>query len=481
MKGGTNQPPQVRYDASANTQARSWRCYDPSALTSDGLSYNKTRRSKAFCSQHDGLLALIAEHCKESAGVSSELQEWPEGADAAPVCARKPDQDTWPPYSPLPTPHGACYEPSRCSAFANVSLVLQTSHAERVPLLVDYGHWFGSVHFAVFGARGEDDEQCQLCRTAIGRASHPLPALRLHCVCLTLARERPIAYGRLKNGTDGKRRTRRASPMTAHAQYAAAMLQARDDARARGLAIRGVLSMHFDVLLNVRRFQGVPLDEFVWSMRAGLASRGGGPPCCYPITNDRGPAAKAKLPRGVEPPRHFFAASWRNGYDVAARAVAALTSRATPQELCIGWSDLVYVPRRWVGSLAGLLSGALKDVHNELATPTAINIVLGGRRARRWRLLSCTGSASDEYLWEGRLFPPSSFERCGHRLNYGPLRTGRVDPYQQAALASMLSPTWRPTKYCNLTSKDYHRLRCIAPTHAPAAASVASRELTRMS
>ena len=440
----------VLYDVSAKTALRTWRCYNTSALTTDLRAYNTTKHAKrGVCSRHEALLSVIQMHCRESAGVSEELQAWPRACTknaSLPCCGGRVSPEPWTPRL-LPTPFGACFDPARCSSFAQVSLVLQTTHAERVPLLLNYSHWFLTVHLVIFG--GPSSEQCALCQDALSQ--HTAASSRgTKCLCL-----HELSAVRLLNGskTVGGR-----SPLlfTTHAHTAGALLTAMKDARASGHQPVGLMYMHFDVLLNVRRFHGSPHGS-VWTLRAGLNPKMRDP-CCYPAHE-----GQERRVRGVDSYRSYYAAVKRTGgFRDAVRAVRDHQLLSPPlQAVCVGWSDLVYLPRRWVAAFASLLSGPLRHIHNELAVPTALHVVTGARRDK-WRLLRCTGSASDERLWDSSLFPPTSFEHCGHRLSFGQMRSGRTDPYQQAALQSMLSPDWSPSTHCNVSSARYDRLRCIS-------------------
>ena len=126
---------EVRYDRSRTSEVKGWRCYDGKALTSDRRQYNmSSSRRQAVCSRHALLLRVMEARCNTTDGVQAgaELQEWPEDGDDTPVCGRVADESPWPLDSP------ACLDPARCSAFANVSLLLQVSHAARVSLLLGY-------------------------------------------------------------------------------------------------------------------------------------------------------------------------------------------------------------------------------------------------------------------------------------------------------------------------------------------------------
>ena len=132
-------------------------------------------------------------------------------------------------------------------------------------------HWFASVHLLVFeqNASTHQQIQCDLCETAVrdspfglnGKdvsSSSSSTTANVRCICA-----RP-EYGTL----------------TAHASIAPAMRRAVHDAvHIDGRIVVSILFMHFDLLLNVRRFHTARFDAF-WTLRAGLAPQHI-EPCCY--------------------------------------------------------------------------------------------------------------------------------------------------------------------------------------------------------
>ena len=169
-------------------------------------------------------------------------------------------------------------------------------------------HWFASVHYLVFdqGDIHQQQPQCDLCETAV-RSSRFAPGKRTRgaaaarCICTRIGSE---AHSKL----------------TVHTSIAPAMRRAVQDATlVDGRIIVSLLFMHFDLLLNVRRFHSARFDAF-WTLRAGLTPKHVDP-CCYALSSPAqstnftealtapGRAHLLRMPRpGVLAPQRFSAA-----------------------------------------------------------------------------------------------------------------------------------------------------------------------------
>ncbi|TAQ84108.1 hypothetical protein B7494_g7573 [Chlorociboria aeruginascens] len=118
---------------------------------------------------------------------------------------------------------------------------------------------------------------------------------------------------------------------------------------------------------------------------------------------------------------------WGWGHGYYKDAVAASTTVKefgmdyvlNPEEFCLGWSDIYYIPRRFFADFI-FLSEIFMDfpVWHEVAIPTILHIIDQTRSSRARSVLdrigdcwgSCCASSPDvqDVLWN----------RCGHRLDY---------------------------------------------------------------
>ena len=140
----------------------------------------------------------------------------------------------------------------------DVTLVLMTPHAERIPSLLGYADWFGSVLFFL-----QDDavvrppakgalakpvvvlNQCALCRSAIANVS---ARRNVACDCHTGWAQATEAFRQ-------------------HAKYMPALQRAAQMRHPHRM--KGVMFSHFDMLLNVRLLEQVPSFRVPWVLESG--------------------------------------------------------------------------------------------------------------------------------------------------------------------------------------------------------------------
>ena len=140
----------------------------------------------------------------------------------------------------------------------DVTLVLMTPHAERIPSLLGYADWFGSVLFFL-----QDDavvrppakgalakpvvvlNQCALCRSAIANVS---ARRNVACDCHTGWAQAAEAFRQ-------------------HAKYMPALQRAAQMRHPHRM--KGVMFSHFDMLLNVRLLEHVPSFRVPWVLESG--------------------------------------------------------------------------------------------------------------------------------------------------------------------------------------------------------------------
>lgn len=138
---------------------------------------------------------------------------------------------------------------------------------------------------------------------------------------------------------------------------------------------------------------------------------------------------------------------WEAGYH--RQALAALQAvkelgrdyRIGAEEICIGSSDLYYIPRRFFSDFV-LLSQMFgeRQVHHELAVPTMIHIIDRTRRVNPYRSVvdrvgDCWGSGKIN-------FEVVVESRCGHKLDYHEPSTTSVFYSKLDEEASMLGKTF---------------------------------------
>ena len=281
-----------------------------------------------------------------------------------------------------------------CSPFSATALVVFVSHPERVPILHAYAKWFASLTFMVTGSAA-----CAACKEALERlrpasagAHTDATESGSSCTCVDdFDNTRPYGVGANYSGVGN-----------VHISFARVMLRV---ASARpGLA--GIVYMHADFVLNVRRFAGAPLAD-IWTARAGLSGRYRDP-CCYPLDNPifrRSPFMGRMGRSNTEWP-------WFGGAHRACHRAARLIGAT---HCCFGWSDFVYMPLRLLDTFTALLQ-RMGELFHEAAVPTAINRLAKSHGAT-WRLLPrCEGSATAGQLLASQLHKQLD---CGHRLNLG--------------------------------------------------------------
>ena len=140
----------------------------------------------------------------------------------------------------------------------DVTLVLMTPHAERIPSLLGYADWFGSVLFFL-----QDDavvrppakgalakpvvvlNQCALCRSAIANVS---ARRNVACDCHTGWAQAAESFRQ-------------------HAKYMPALQRAAQMRHPHRM--KGVMFSHFDMLLNVRLLEHVPSFRVPWVLESG--------------------------------------------------------------------------------------------------------------------------------------------------------------------------------------------------------------------
>ena len=192
-----------------------------------------------------------------------------------------------------------------CSPFSATALVVFVSHPERVPILHAYARWFASLTFMVTGSAA-----CAVCKDALERlrpasagAHTDATESGSSCTCVDdFDNTRPYGVGANYSGVGN-----------VHISFARVMLQV---ASARpGLA--GIVYMHADFVLNVRRFAGAPLAD-IWTARAGHLGLG-----CLGATGTR--AATRSTTRSSVAVRSWaaWAAAIPSGRGLAAHTVLA--------------------------------------------------------------------------------------------------------------------------------------------------------------
>ena len=305
----------------------------------------------------------------------------------------------------------SCNEPS-CSAFANVSLVLGVTAAERIPYLLDYSLWFANLHFML------SNEECAECRCQILK----LPPAHL----------RKTAFD-CRHGFNTSSDHAAATRGMQHAAMAAKILL--------GWPVRGVLFAHMDMWINVRKFQHAPFD-FVWSPLNGLLTSPDGAPACY----TRGNMFRRRVPRYVvAQTRQCHAAAEvllpilnRTGPDGTLRAGVL----ALPLETCcFGWSDMYYVPQFALDAFAEL-SNALSSEFLEVAIPTIARVLQQEANVSWWKT-PCTGNCCQQIRDPPSIRPSATSQLCGHKLaldkpQYRALLTRTVHPQAPSSLVDKL-------------------------------------------
>ncbi|KAM4055037.1 nucleotide-sugar transporter [Hirsutella rhossiliensis] len=117
---------------------------------------------------------------------------------------------------------------------------------------------------------------------------------------------------------------------------------------------------------------------------------------------------------------------WKQDMHLPAKAAAqfvhqlGLDYQVNPDEWCIGWSDIYFIPRSFFGDFV-LLAEIFErfDVFHEVATPTIAHIINNSRRSSLKttsldQVRDCWGSCCDS----GPTVEDVLTAHCGHRLDY---------------------------------------------------------------
>ena len=257
----------------------------------------------------------------------------------------------------IPAPK-ACNEPT-CSALANVSLVIGVTAAERIPWLLDYSLWFANLHLML------STSECFDCHCRVRQLPH-VHRRKTKCDC-------PHGFNTSADHAAATRGMQRAA------------IAAKD---LLGRPVAGVLFAHMDMWLNVRMFQGAPLNS-VWSPNGGLLSLPNAPKCFR-----RGSLFRRHVPGYVvaqtkqchgphTPLLPSLNRTWMHGTLAVGASVRPL------KYCCMGWADMYYVPWFALDAFAEL-SNALSSEFLEVAIPTIANL-LQQEDSVPWYKTPCSG------------------------------------------------------------------------------------------
>jgi len=224
-------------------------------------------------------------------------------------------------------------EGGECSAYANISLAISLSYAERLPLLLHYARWFASVTFLVAGSRNSSNS-CEACHEQLRQAranESTWLAAPTSCYCAAMAN--------VTSETQPERGSVSAefvvsANVAVHQdalRVARAMRHALRAAPSRRRA--GVLFLHMDMWFNVRAPLPAPADA-LWSPLRGLLAPCSLAPSCH---NVRTPEWRESERRSAAPDGCPW---YHEARPNCRRAVLSLGGSTC----CFGWSDLVYVP-----------------------------------------------------------------------------------------------------------------------------------------
>ena len=260
----------------------------------------------------------------------------------------------------------------------DVTLVLMTPHAERIPSLLGYADWFGSVLFFL-----QDDavvrppakgalakpvvvlNQCALCRSAIANVS---ARRNVACDCHTGWAQAAEAFRQ-------------------HAKYMPALQRAAQMRHPHRM--KGVMFSHFDMLLNVRLLEHVPSFRVPWVLESGYKGT-------QAAVAGQGPGEVPYQPACFRPDEKKWG-KW-NWFNNSRSKCSAAWSQLVRMEVgvrpacCYGWADLFYVPASHLEELVQLAGGPFSTVHMEVAIPTAMRIV-ATRHNLTTIVLHCFGGA----------------------------------------------------------------------------------------
>ena len=308
-----------------------------------------------------------------------------------------------------------CNEP-KCSAFANVSIVLGVTAVERIPLLLDYALWFASVHLLV----PAPDCQCYVrrsmdCRTPVA------------CAC-----------GHGCNSSNAFN----------HAAIARGIRHAAKVARDfHGAPVRGVLFAHMDMWINVRSSlyrSEAPFDS-IWVPNHGLLSAGNAPFCAPngASWHRRVPGYVASsTPQCRSMQLLLPSVSW----SVTSLGTYVQTSQARKTRLtfcCFGWVDMYYTPTFALDAFAALTI-ALSTEFNEVAIPT-VAAVLQQQANISWWKVPCSGDCCHQIASPTKHDPRQLNTYCGHKLALD-------KPQYRSLLMRTLHPNY--TRALELTKED---------------------------
>jgi hypothetical protein len=272
-----------------------------------------------------------------------------------------------------------------CSAYANISLALSLSYAERLPLLLHYARWFASVTFLVADRRGS----CEACHEQLRQAranESAWLAAPTSCFCAAMAN--------VTSETQAERSAVSAefvvsANVAVHQdalRVARAMRHALHAAPSRRRA--GVLFLHMDMWFNVRAPLPAPANA-LWSPLRGMNAPCSLAPSCHDVTDP-----KWRVDREAAPDRCPW---YHEARPNCRRAVLALGGSTC----CMGWSDLVYVPAAQLDRFVEV-NRVLRahQVHHEAAAITALAVV--SREARvPWQTFPCLGSCCSTLVSAG--------------------------------------------------------------------------------
>lgn len=312
-----------------------------------------------------------------------------------------------------------CNDPSSgCSPFVNVSLVLGVTAAERVPWLLDYTLWFGSVHFLV------PMRECDECHCRISDYTHGTP---LACDC------QPGF-----NSTNDFN----------HAAASIGMQRAANSALALGLPLRGVLFAHMDMWVNVRSnlYHTVAPFDSIWMPKDGLLSKPNAPFC-----SASGQNWQRRVPRYVSSATPMCNAIQSpmvpSVSGPSTRPVVTSLLPGKPLKVCcFGWSDMYYVPTSALEAFVTLVS-ALSTVFGEVAVPTVADILQREANISWWKI-PCIGNCCHQVSTPSRFDPRVVTTMCGHKLALD-------KPQYRGMLTRTLYPNY--TRATELVHEDFGR------------------------
>ncbi|KAL3426432.1 UDP-galactose transporter [Phlyctema vagabunda] len=291
-------------------------------------------------------------------------------------------------------------QPVLTSPFKNTLAMIRwnSNHPERMPLLRQYAPFFHDVHFSMPGYVEGQPEFHNLTHDSYQVSEY---------IYMQLAKTMQLILDAPKGDPTAE--------------------------------IDGLLYFHFDAWFDPLAWAGSNMHNIWFPDTVDLAPPNGGGPRFECMTDTK----------------KYNWWGWNEKFHHASMAASAVVDHfdmdytVNPEEWCVGWTDIYYVPRRFFADyifLSSVFGGF--SVFHEVAVPTMLHIIDESRRRHPSRGVldrfgdcwgSCCASNPDQHdiLWN----------RCGHRLDYVNEEVTAVHYDRLTAEAKMLGEVIGETTY----------------------------------